>query len=128
MARATQARKTGRFSTQRVAGEEVRAFIPLPLPPHPPLRLEPLHVLMEETNQALGRLDGMSPTLPNPDLLVNMSVRKEAVLSAQIEGTQSSLADLLCFEVKEESAAPLDDFLETSLYVRAMQHGMQQLK
>ena len=128
MARPPQACQTGRYAIHSVGGEKVRAFIPAPLPPHPPLRLESLHTLMGEANRALGRLDGMSATLPDPHLFVYMYVRKEAVLSAQIEGTQSSLADLLRFEIKGESDAPLNDVLETSLYVSAMQHGLQQLQ
>ncbi len=106
----------------------MRTFIPMPLPPRPPLRLEPFHILMEEANQALGRLDGMSATLPDPHLFTYMYVRKEAVLSAQIEGTQSTLADLLRFEARGETHASLNDVWETSLYVNAMQYGMQQLR
>ena len=128
MARPRQTRQTGRYATHSTAGEEVRAFIPAPLPPCPPLRLEPLHTLMEEANQTLGRLDGMSATLPDPHLFVYMSIRKEAVLSAQIEGTQSSFADLLHFEVKGAPDAHFDDVVETSLYVNAMEHGMRQLQ
>lgn len=133
-----QARQTGRFTTLAVGDELVRVFMPSPLPHPPPLHLEPLHSLMEEANQGLGRLDGMSAILPNPHLFVDMYVRKEAVLSAQIEGTQSSLADLLRYEVREVEAAsygdkatpdpPLDDVLDTSLYVDAMRYGMSQLQ
>ena len=129
MGKPEKTRQTGRYAIHAVGGEEVRAFIPMPLPPpHPPLRLEPFHVLMEEANQALGRLDGMSATLPDPHLFTSMYVRKEAVLSAQIEGTQSSIADLLRFEAGGESGAPHHDVAETALYVNAMQHGMRQLQ
>ena len=128
MAKPAQVRKTGQYVTTSTVGETVRAFVPAPLPPDPSLRLEPLHTLMEEANQALGRLDGMSTILPDPRLFVYMYVRKEAVLSAQIEGTQSSLADLLHFEAEGKPGAPIDDILETSLYVAAMEHGMKQLE
>lgn len=121
-------RQTGRYTLSTTLGEEVRAFIPKPLPPRPRLRLEPHLVLVEQANRALGRLDGMSTTLPNPRLFVYRYVRKEAVLSAQIEGTQSSLADLLRLDAGGAPDAPLDDVLETSLYVGAMQHGMEQLE
>ena len=78
-----------------------RAFIPAPLPPNPPLRMEgELQALLSEADRALGRLDGSVLTLPNPDLFVFMYVRKEAVLSSQIEGTQSSLQDLLAAEAQ----------------------------
>ncbi|MGR3983850.1 MAG: Fic family protein [Gammaproteobacteria bacterium] len=122
------ARRTGRHAIQSHGGEKVRAFIPSPLPPRPPLRLAPLYVLMEEASQALGRLDGMCVTLPDPHLFTYMYVRKEAVLSAQIEGTQSSLADLLRFEAKEPFDAPPDDVREASLYVDALDYGVMQLQ
>jgi Fic/DOC family N-terminal len=78
-----------------------RAFIPEPLPPHPPLDLSgELHRLLSAADRALGRLDGSVLTLPNSDLFVFMYVRKEAVLSSQIEGTQSSLQDLLAAEAQ----------------------------
>ena len=123
-----RSRQTGRYAISTTPGEQVRAFIPTPLPPGPPLRLEPHLALLEQANRALGRLDGMSATLPNPKLFVYMYVRKEAVLSAQIEGTQSSLADLLRVGVDDASDASPDDVLETSLYVNAMEHGMTQLE
>ncbi|MGR3914455.1 MAG: Fic family protein [Gammaproteobacteria bacterium] len=122
------ARRTGRHAIQSYGGEKVRAFIPSPLPPRPPLRLAPLYALMEEASRALGRLDGMSATLPDPHLFTYMYVRKEAVLSAQIEGTQSSLADLLRFEAKQRFDAPLDDVREASLYVGALDYGIAQLR
>src|SRR5579884_3236462 len=105
-----------------------RAFIPAPLPPAPPIRIAgDLQRLLSEADRALGRLDGSVLTLPNPDLFVFMYVRKEAVLSSQIEGTQSSLQDLLAAE-----AAILDphrprDVDEVLSYVRAMNHGLKRL-
>ena len=82
-----------------------RAFIPKPLPPDPPVRIEgEFQRLLSDADRALGRLDGSIQTLPNPDLFVFMYVRKEAVLSSQIEGTQSSLQDLLAAEAKNPHA------------------------
>ena len=78
-----------------------RAFMPAPLPPNPPIELEgALLQLLSQADQALGRLDGSIQTPPHPDLFVAMYVRKEAVLSSQIEGTQSSLQDVLAAEAK----------------------------
>src|SRR5829696_687052 len=88
-----QPARAGRYLRQPTG---YRAFLPAPLPPNPPVELtRELHALLSRADRALGRLDGSIVTLPNPDLLVFMYVRKEAVLSSQIEGTQSSLQDLL---------------------------------
>src|SRR5437868_15233375 len=86
--------------------ETVRAYIPKPLPPRPPLNLARLLPAIERANQALGRLDGMTSILPSTRLFVFMYVRKEALLSSQIEGTQSSLSDLLLFENEEVPFVP----------------------
>ncbi len=105
-----------------------RAFVPRPLPPAPPVELSgTLQRLLSEADYALGRLDGAIVTLPNPDLFVFMYVRKEAVLSSQIEGTQSSLQDLLAAEAKLFAPDTPDDASEVINYVRAMNHGLQRL-
>ena len=106
----------------------VRAFVPYPLPPHPPLKLDSLLPLLDHANQALGRLDGISATLPDTSLFLYLYVRKEAVLSSQIEGTQSSLSDLLLFENDAAPGVPVDDVSEVSSYVAAMQHGLTRLR
>lgn len=106
----------------------MRAFVPPPLPPDPPLRLDPLQRLLEEANQALGRLDGLSSILPDPLLFIYTYVRKEAVVSSQIEGTQSSLSDLLLFELEEMPGAPLEDVTETSNYVRSLYYGLRRIR
>lgn len=100
----------------------MRAFVPNPLPPEPPLKLSPdLYDLMERANRALGRLDGVSELLPDPSLFIYFYVRKEAVLSSQIEGTQSSLSDLLLFERDELPAVPFDgQLLWTSVIARGI--------
>ena len=106
-----------------------QAFIPAPLPPHPPIRLEgDLQALLSEADVALGRLDGSIQTLPNPYLFVTMYVRKEAVLSSQIEGTQSSLVDVLAAEAKALSPDRPQDFDEVLNYVGAMQLGLELLR
>jgi hypothetical protein len=93
--------RLGRYIVKTYAEESVRAFVPPPLPPNPPVRLDPLQRLLEQANQSLGRLDGLASVLPNLPLFIYAYVRKEAVLSSQIEGTQSSLSDLLLFENDE---------------------------
>jgi len=90
--------------------------------------MEPLYALLDRTNQALGRLDGSTALLPDPQLFIYLYLRKEAVLSSQIEGTQSSLSDLLQFESGLTPDGPLDDVSETSNYVAAMEHGLKRLK
>lgn len=104
------------------------AFIPAPLPPDPPIRLDgELQSWLSQADRALGRLDGSIQTLPSPDLFVAMYVRKEAVLSSQIEGTQSSLHDLLAAEADIFSATRPRDVNEVINYVRAMNHGLARL-
>jgi Fic family protein len=104
------------------------AFIPAPLPPHPPLKWDDeLQYLLSKADRALGRLDGSIQTLPDPDLFVMMYVRKEAVLSSQIEGTQSSLNDLLELEASIADARRPADVGEVVNYVRAMNYGLERL-
>ncbi len=119
---------TGIYEVTGVGGESVRAFIPVPLPPNPPLALEgDLQRLLEAAVLAVGRLDGVSALLPDKALFLYAYVRKEAVLSSQIEGTQSSLSDLLLFELDEAPGVPLDDVVEVSNYVAALDHGLARL-
>jgi Fic family protein len=105
-----------------------KAFIPEPLPPSPPLQLTAaLQALLSEADQALARLDGTAETLPNADLFVAMYVRQEAVLSSQIEGTQSSLIDILKFEAKAPREELPPDLTEVYNYVKAMNFGLKRL-
>lgn len=122
--------KTGDYTTTAIGGEQVRAFVPAPLPPHPGIDLRAIQAPLEQATLALGRLDALTLTslLPETGLFLYYAVRKEAVLSSQIEGTQSSLSELLLFEVSEEVAAPLDDVVEVSNYVAALEHGLARLK
>lgn len=121
--------KAGRYEVTSVGGEKVRAFVPAPLPPVPPLVFEgDLQLRLEAAVLALGRLDGVSTSLPDKSLFLYAYVRKEAVLSSQIEGTQSSLSDLLLFELDEAPGVPLDDVVEVSNYVVALEHGLARLR
>ncbi|MBZ5497667.1 MAG: Fic family protein [Acidobacteriia bacterium] len=105
-----------------------RAFIPKPLPPDPPVQVDSEMVhLLSEADLAMGRLDGITSTLPNPDLFVGMYVRQEAVLSSQIEGTQSTLEDVLQFEIDASGEAVPKDVSDVVNYVRAMNHGLDRL-
>ena len=119
----------GRYVTVASAGESFRAFIPAPLPPEPPIVWStPLRKRFDAALVALGRLDAVSALLPNASLLLYSFVRKEAVLSSQIEGTQSSLADLLLYEIDEQPGVPLDDAREVSRCVAALEHGIERLR
>jgi Fic family protein len=121
--------KTGEYEITAVGGEQVRAFVPVPLPPVPPLELSSaLQRLLEKATLSLGRLDGVSLLLPDPNVFLYTYVRREAVLSSQIEGTQSSLADLLLFELEQAPGVPFDDVIEVSGYVAAIEHGIKRLK
>jgi Fic family protein len=121
--------RTGHDDVTRVGGEEVRAFVPAPLPPEPPLDLTGARLrLLESSTLAVGRLDSITTLLPDPQLFLYAYVRREAVLSSQIEGTQSSLSDLLLFELDEAPGVPFDDAVEVSNYVAALEHGMARLR
>jgi len=120
--------RLGRYVVKTYEKETVRAFVPPPLPPDPPLHLDGLQQLLEQANQAVGRLDGLASILPDLSLFIYTYVRKEAVLSSQIEGTQSSLSDLLMFENDEVPGVPIQDVQEVSNYVAAMNHGLQRLR
>ncbi len=119
----------GRYVASLAGGETVRAFVPDPLPPVPPLDLDGARqAALEQATLALGRLDSIALLLPDPQLFLYAYVRREAVLSSQIEGTQSSLSDLLLFELDEMPGVPFDDVVEVSNYVAALQHGMARLR
>ncbi len=110
-------------------GEKAHAFVPNPLPPIPALELDAdLHERIEQSMLAVGRLDGLTTVLPDPGIFLYSYIRKEAVLSSQIEGTQSSLSDLLLFELEGVGGMPLSDVQEVSNYVAAMNHGLKRLQ
>lgn len=120
--------RLGSYIRCSVAGEAYQAFLPPPLPPQPPIDLIPLQGLLSKANQALGKLDAVADILPDSSLLLYYYIRKEAVLSSQIEGTQSSLADLLLYESDEAPNVPIDDVIEVSSYVAALEHGLTRVQ
>ena len=121
--------ESGSHAVTFVGGERVSAFVPAPLPPKPPVVLDgSLQKALESAVLALGRLDGVAKLLPDEELFLYAYVRKEAVLSSQIEGTQSSLSDLLLFELEQAPGVPLEDVREVSNYVAALEHGLRRLR
>ena len=120
--------RLGRFIETSAAGEKVRAFVPPPLPPEPAIDVLVLLEKLSLAERALGRLDGITMLLPRQELFLYMYVRKEAVLSSQIEGTQSTLSDLLRFEAEAQAGQPIDDIREVSNYVDAMMYGLERLR
>ena len=121
--------RAGHLEHQKTPKESFHAFVPKPLPPDPALKIDSeLQNLMGEADRALGGLNSISILLPNPDLFLYMYVRKEALLSSQIEGTQSSMSDLLAYESTGAEGVPIDDVKEVSNYIHAMQHGLDRLK
>jgi Fic family protein len=121
--------KTGQYITISTVGEHCKAFAPAPLPPCPPLNFETsLNDLLEQALLSLGRLDSVAMLLPDTSLFLYMYIRKEAVVSSQIEGTQSSLSDLLLFEMDAAPGVPIDDVREVSNYVAAMDHGLKRIR
>ncbi|MEW6708695.1 MAG: Fic family protein [Candidatus Riflebacteria bacterium] len=119
----------GNYVTISTVGEKVQAFVPAPLPPKPAIVwTSELQQKFDRAMLALGKLDSVSTLLPDTSLFLYMYVRKEAVLSSMIEGTQSSLSDLLLYELDQEPGVPLDDVREVSNYVAALNHGLDLLK
>ena len=119
----------GVSKTVTTVGENVQAFVPAPLPPQPPIDwTAELRGKFDQALLALGRLDSVSKLLPDTGLFLYMYVRKEAVLSSMIEGTQSSLSDLLLFEMAQEPGVPVDDVQEVSNYVAALEYGLRRLR
>ncbi|MDE2744451.1 MAG: Fic family protein [Chloroflexota bacterium] len=119
---------TGHFETTIFAEEPVRAFVPAPMPPAPPINFSNLHRPLELATIALGSLDAVTRHLPDPDLFIYSYVRREAQLSSEIEGTQSSLSDLLEFELGNRPGALVDDVTEVSNYVAALDHGLRRMR
>ena len=122
-------RSTGEIVQIGCGDDAYRAFVPAPLPPVPPLKLTAAdHDLIERANRALGKLDGMTSLLPNTALFIYAYVRKEALVSSQIEGTQSSFSDLLLYESDQAAGVPMEDVREVSDYVAALDHGLKRLR
>ncbi|MGI8460096.1 MAG: Fic family protein [Solirubrobacterales bacterium] len=122
-------KRSGEFRAIESGPDGYSAFHPAPLPPEPAIDVNAgLQALLDEANQALGRLDGITLLLPDPDKFLYTYVRKEAVLSSQIEGTQSSLSDLLLFEADAAPGVPVSDARETSNYIAAMDYGVEMIR
>ncbi len=118
----------GHYVTVSTVGEKVQAFVPAPLPPEPPIDWSPdLRDKFDHALMALGRLDSASTFLPDTLLFLYMYVRKEAVLSSMIEGTQSSISDLLLFELDQVPGVPLDDVREVSNYIAVLNHALRRM-
>lgn len=123
------ARLTGTYVTSNLNGQGYQSFVPAALPPNPPLELtHELVTLRDRALVSLGELKGVTRVLPDARLFLFQYVRKEALLSSQIEGTQSSLSDLLLFELDEAPGVPLDDVREVSNYMDALEHGLERLR
>ncbi len=120
-------RPFGSYINNSVSGELVKAYMPDTLPPDPPIEMADLYSLQDQANLTIGRLDGISINVPDISLFLYMYIRKEAVLSSQIEGTQSTLDDLLMYENNEAVGVPIDDVVEVSNYVSALNHGLQRI-
>jgi len=127
VAKAGKTPRLGTYVTRSVAGEGYRAFVPPPLPPTPPLEMARLYKPLDQAMKALGGIDALATLLPDISLFLYMYVRKEALVSSQIEGTQSSLSDLLLFENDERPGVPVDDVEEVSNYVAALNHGLARM-
>ncbi len=124
-----QRRLQGHYETVTTGDERFSAFVPAPLPPTPPLAWSPaLRRRFDDALLALGRLDAITALLPDASLVLYSFIRKEAVLSSQIEGTQSSLADLMLYEIDEQPGVPLEDAREVSYCVAALDHGVKRLR
>ena len=119
----------GRYVTVSTVAEHAQAFVPAPRPPRPPIDWTPqLRDTFDRALLALGRLDSVSSLLPDTSLFLYLYVRKEAVLSSMIEGTHSSLSDLLLYELDQQPGVPLDDVREVSNYVAALEYGLRRLQ
>lgn len=121
-------KRIGKYITQKAIGESFKAYVPPPLPPNPPIDLQKLYPYLEKATLALAELNSVTEIIPNKALFIYMYVRKEALLSSQIEGTQSSFADLILFEHHQKTQVTVADVEEVSNYVKAIQHGLDRLK
>jgi len=121
--------RTGEYFITTAPGEKVKAFIPFPLPPKPSIHISAkLLALLEKASLTIGKLDSLAMNMPDSSIILYQYIRKEAVLSSQIEGTQSSLSDLLKFENDELPGVPLYDVQEVSNYVAAIKHGLKRIR
>lgn len=120
-------RKIGKYVTNNLTGADYQVYIPAELPPTPAIELEKLSALLEKASASLAKLNKLAQTIPNTSLFVYMYICKEALLSSQIEGTQSSFSDLMLFEQQQQPNIELDDVEEVSNYIKALTHGIKRL-
>jgi Fic family protein len=120
--------RLGSYVSRSTTGEAYKAYVPASLPPQPPLDMDGLYKSLDQAMKALGGLDALAKLLPDISMFLYMYVRKEALVSSQIEGTQSSLSDLLLFENDENPGVPVDDVEEVSNYIAALNHGLGRMK
>ncbi len=121
-------KRVGSYIKKSVGGETYRCYIPHKLPPDPPIQVEKFYDLLDKANVSLGELNGIRTNLPSADLFLHTFTRKEAVLSSQIEGTQSSFSDFLLFENDPENKKAKDDDVEVANYISAMSYGLEKIK
>ena len=121
-------KRIGTYITKKVATESYREYVPSQLPPEPPIDVSSLYPYLEKATLALAELNSIAQIIPNISLFIYMYVRKEALLSSQIEGTQSSFADLMLFEHNQKPNISIDDVEEVSNYVQAINYGLDRLK
>lgn len=121
-------RRIGVYITQKISGESYKAYVPAKLPPEPPIELTMLYPYLEKATLALAELNSIHKTIPNTALFLYMYVRKEALLSSQIEGTQSSFSDLMLFEHNQKPEVSIEDVEEVSNYVKAINYGLERIK
>jgi Fic family protein len=120
--------RIGIYIAQKITGESYKAYVPPKLPPEPPINLAVLYPYLEKATQGLAELNSIHKTIPNTALFIYMYVRKEALLSSQIEGTQSSFSDLMLFEHNQKPDVSLEDVEEVSNYVKAINYGLERLQ
>ena len=120
--------RLGTYVSRSTAGEAYKSYVPAALPPEPPVDMDRLYKSVDQAMKALGGVDALARMLPDISLFLYMYVRKEALVSSQIEGTQSSLSDLLLFESDETPGVPVDDVEEVSNYIAALNHGLERMK
>ena len=120
--------RLGTYISNNIGGEKYKAFVPQKLPPTPPVDIKKLYPALDKATKSLGQLDNSTELVPNIELFIYMYVRKEALLSSQIEGTQSSFSDLLLYENKQTPGVPTSDVEEVSNYVAAMNYGLKKLR
>lgn len=121
-------KRVGKYVKQGLAGHYYNCYVPKKLPPEPALQMDQLYPLLDKAIQAVAELNGLAKSVPNKSLFMYMYVRKEALLSSQIEGTQSSFTDLILFEHDQKPHVSIEDVEEVSHYVEALQYGLKRIK